>query len=58
MTETNNPELNIKKLFDGFEWAIGLPAEEFRVETMSLYLELLVGMQITSPEILSQIEVC
>lgn len=40
----DDQEVTGKKIFEGFEWCSKLPAEEFRVETMNLYLELLIGM--------------
>ena len=49
VTETENPEIYVKQLFDGFEWCTNLPAEEFRVETMGLYLELLIGLGVGGP---------
>ena len=49
VTETESPEIYVQKLFDGFEWCTNLPAEEFRVEAMSFYLEFLIGLGACGP---------
>ena len=39
-------------IFEGFKECVAKPAEEFRTETMSLYLEILIGMQAIGPDLI------
>ena len=35
----------VQKIIKGFEFVIAMPAESLRVELMSFYVEILIGMQ-------------
>ena len=43
-------------IYEGYRVANEMPTENFRVETMGLYLEILIGMQLLGPDLIPMIE--
>ena len=48
----------VNKIYEGFKFCIAQPAEQFRAETMGLYLEILIGMQAIGPDLIAEIDQC
>ena len=54
--EQDKAQQCVMNIYEGYRVANETPTENFRVETMGLYLEILIGMQSFGPDLIPMIE--